>query len=380
VPMRGLVRLTNAWLTVWEQARGRRQRRARYPRNGEAGVSGRVGVEPVATVVILNWQRPANVRAILDCYVAYRQVAEIIVWNNNSGQTFAYDHPKVRVIHSAELGLNTRWAAALLAGCGCVIVADDDLISDEATIEGLIESYRHDPDRAYTLQGRNPTPANEYALHVEDVREPTEAMMHLTRLTCLGRGRGGAWNCPGERMVNQETPARRLRILCVCSASHWGGNEQWLSLAMAELAKRHEVYLCCGASELAARFSPGIEAFRAPLRGLWDIVTIRRLGRFVRERGIELIIATKRTEYLVCGALSRILGIKNVLRLGITRRPWIPIWHRLVYGYLNDGIIVNAERIKKTLLDHLPIRPAKVRTIRNGVAEIRPIPEPPARG
>jgi glycosyltransferase involved in cell wall biosynthesis len=184
---------------------------------------------------------------------------------------------------------------------------------------------------------------------------------------------------PGERMVNQETPARRLRILCVCSASHWGGNEQWLALAMAELAKRHEVYLCYGAAELAARFGPGIEAFRAPLRGLWDIVTIRRLGRFVRERGIELIIATKRTDYVVCGTLSRILGVKNVLRLGITRRPRMPIWHRLVYGYLNDGIIVNAERIRETLLDHLCIRPAKLRTIRNGVAVRQPRPEPPAR-
>jgi glycosyltransferase involved in cell wall biosynthesis len=184
---------------------------------------------------------------------------------------------------------------------------------------------------------------------------------------------------PGERLVNQETPARRVRILCVCSACHWGGNEQWLSLAMAELAKRHEVYLCYSAAELASRFGSGIEAFRAPLRGLWDIVTIRRLGRFVRERRIELIIATKRTDYVVCAALSRILGIKNVLRLGITRRPWMPIWHRLVYGYLNDGIIVNAERIRETLLDHLRIRPAKVRTIRNGVAVRRPRPEPPAR-
>ena len=184
---------------------------------------------------------------------------------------------------------------------------------------------------------------------------------------------------PGKRLLNQETSARRLRILCVCSASHWGGNEQWLSLATAELAKRHEVYVCYGAAELASRFAPGIEAFQAPLRGLWDIVTIRRLGRFVRERGIELIIATRRTDYVVCGALSRILGIRNVVRLGITRRPWIPIWHRLVYGYLNDGIIVNAERTRKTLLHHLPIRPDKVRTIRNGVAVMRPLPEPPAR-
>jgi glycosyltransferase involved in cell wall biosynthesis len=148
---------------------------------------------------------------------------------------------------------------------------------------------------------------------------------------------------------------------------------------MAELAKRHEIHLCYGAAELASRFGPGIETFGAPLRGLWDIITIRRLARFMQERDIKLIIATKRTDYLVCGALSRILGIKNVLRLGIARRPWIPIWHRLIYGYLNDGIIVNAERIRETLLDHLPIRPVKVRTIRNGVAVSRPIPEPAAR-
>jgi Glycosyl transferase family 64 domain len=185
--MKGLVTLANAWLTVWEQARGRRQRPVLLARNGDAGVSGRAGVEPAATVVILNWQRPANVRAILDTYVAYRRVSQIIVWSNNDGETFTYYHPKVRLILSAELGLNTRWAAALLAENDCVIVADDDLIADESTIEGLIENYRHDPDRAYTLHGRNPTPANDYSLHVEHVREPTEAMMHLTRLTCLAR-------------------------------------------------------------------------------------------------------------------------------------------------------------------------------------------------
>src|SRR5260370_9979669 len=108
MPMRGLVTLTNAWLTVWEQARGRRQRPARLPRNGEAGVSGRVGVEPVATVVILNWQRPANVPGILDSYVAHRRHSQIIGWNNNEGETFTYHHPKVPLIHSPRLVLNTH--------------------------------------------------------------------------------------------------------------------------------------------------------------------------------------------------------------------------------------------------------------------------------
>ena len=73
------------------------------------------------------------------------------------------------------------------------------------------------------------------------------------------------------------------------------------------------------------------------------------------------------------------MGIKNVLRLGIIRRPWMPIWHRLVYGRLNHGIIVNADGIREVLLDYLPIKPAKVRTIRNGIAVRRPRPQPPAQ-
>lgn len=185
--MRTLVALANACLTVWEQARGGQKRPSRLPRNGDMANSERAAAEVVATVVILNWRRPFNVRAILDRYTRYRRIGEIIVWNNNAQGPFAYDHPKVRLVQSAELGLNTRWAAALLAAYPCVIVADDDLIADEDTIERLIDSYRRDPDRAYTLHGRNPKPNNEYALHLEHVREPTEAVMHLTRLTCLAR-------------------------------------------------------------------------------------------------------------------------------------------------------------------------------------------------
>ncbi len=109
------------------------------------------------------------------------------MWNNNPDLPFTYDHAKVRWVNSSELGLNTRWAAALLASHGCIIVADDDLIADEETIDQLIEWCRRDPDRVYTLHGRNPTPDNEYAVHVDHVREPTEAVMHLTRLACLDR-------------------------------------------------------------------------------------------------------------------------------------------------------------------------------------------------
>ena len=184
--MRLLVGLANGLLTLWEQARGRRRH------VDQTGSIGPGGSRPplhgaVATVIILNWRRCANVRAILDTYTRYRRVAEIIVWNNNPDLTFTYSHPKVRSVNSDELGLSTRWAAALLASHGCIIVADDDLIAEEDTIDRLIEWWQRDPDRVYTLHGRNPTAGNDYGVHVDHVRQPTEAVMHLTRLACLDR-------------------------------------------------------------------------------------------------------------------------------------------------------------------------------------------------
>lgn len=185
--MNPLVGLANGLLTLWEQARGRWRRNAGQPASDRADGSRCSPGTSVATIVLLSWQRPSNVRTILDAYTRYRRVAEIIVWNNNPDLAFTYDHAKVRVINSSELGLNTRWAAALLASHACIIVADDDLIADEDTIDRLIEWRQRDPDRVYTLHGRNPTPDNEYAEHVDRVRQPTEAVMHLTRLACLDR-------------------------------------------------------------------------------------------------------------------------------------------------------------------------------------------------
>src|SRR5262249_20988375 len=75
-----LIALTNGLLTLWEQARGWRRR---FGSAGPARGGGPAADGPVATVVLLNWQRPSNVRTILDAYTRYRRVAEIIVWNNN---------------------------------------------------------------------------------------------------------------------------------------------------------------------------------------------------------------------------------------------------------------------------------------------------------
>ena len=97
-----------ACFTLWEQARGRRRRHAALRRPAEPDGSRRAHDGPVATVVLLSWQRPSNVRTILDAYTRYRRIAEIIVWNNNPDLPFTYDHAKVRLGRTAASWGSTR--------------------------------------------------------------------------------------------------------------------------------------------------------------------------------------------------------------------------------------------------------------------------------
>jgi glycosyltransferase involved in cell wall biosynthesis len=53
--------------------------------------------------------------------------------------------------------------------------------------------------------------------------------------------------------------------------------------------------------------------------------------------------------------------------LGIVRKMKWPGWHRLVYDRLNDGIIVNAHRIKNELLTYSWMRNHPVKVIYNGI-------------
>jgi hypothetical protein len=140
-----------------------------------------------ASVVILNWRRPRNVHTILDAYVAHSRIDDIIVWNDNPEAHFAYAHPKVRCINSYDFGLNSRWLGCLAARHDCVILNDDDILCDEQTLTDFIECHRRDPDRPYTLHGRNPDEQNRYATYVVPKDGPLECDILLTRAACIDR-------------------------------------------------------------------------------------------------------------------------------------------------------------------------------------------------
>jgi hypothetical protein len=143
------------------------------------------------TIVLLSWSRPGNIDKIITTYHHYGCVEEIIIWNNNPAVCIHNTLPKVKVINgNQDLGLNTRFAAALMSQNRCVIVHDDDLMLSENNIIGLIKGFETDYTRIYTYEGRNLIGgAYNYSgqCRIEKVLEPTEADVALTRATCFDK-------------------------------------------------------------------------------------------------------------------------------------------------------------------------------------------------
>lgn len=125
------------------------------------------------TVILLNFNRPDNIRYIVDNMLTYKNVAEIIVVSNNPNNSFSYPNVKVVVLdmmaYEDDLGVAVRFKACLLAMNWHILIADDDLMVTEAGLSNLLgarhehpwsivgfwgRDYNHsDPDYAYVESG-----------------------------------------------------------------------------------------------------------------------------------------------------------------------------------------------------------------------------------
>ena len=160
-----------------------------------------------------------------------------------------------------------------------------------------------------------------------------------------------------------------MKILFVCSANVWGGNEKWTSMAISQLRKKNEVFLCYKSEDLSEKFGAGLRKFKAPFRNYTDIITFYKIFTFVKKHKIDIIVSTKKKEYFICGVIAKLVRIKNVLRLGSVRELDKPIWHNIVYDKLNHGMIVNAHRIKQNLLKYKFMHHEKIKVIYNGILQ-----------
>lgn len=156
-----------------------------------------------------------------------------------------------------------------------------------------------------------------------------------------------------------------MKYLFLNSAGVWGGNEKWAHMAATSLAKENPVFIAYKNAVVGDRYS--IEKIKLPFRFSYDPATIVPLINFVNKNGIDVIIPTKKRDYVIAGIVARKCRKKNVLRLGIVRKLGQNPYKNFVYNTLSHGIIVNAQRIKDVLLDSPFISEEKIRVIYNGL-------------
>src|SRR5690606_2725962 len=86
--------------------------------------------------------------------------------------------------NSRDLGLSTRFAAALLCENEAVLIIDDDNIFHKGELEKLYTHWLADPTVLHGKHGRRPRVDNTYA---EDVRGEDECPIVLTRVLMMHR-------------------------------------------------------------------------------------------------------------------------------------------------------------------------------------------------
>jgi hypothetical protein len=144
------------------------------------------------TVVIMNWKRPEGVVDIASCVSRYRRVKEVIVFNNNADDQIVSfldkaleNSPSVTICHSArDMGLHSRFAAALLAKTDRIIIQDDDMMLTETGTELLLRRLDAEPDVLHGPYAAWSTESNYY-----DKTRPVAGGVAASRapilLTCI---------------------------------------------------------------------------------------------------------------------------------------------------------------------------------------------------
>jgi len=121
------------------------------------------------TVVMLNWERPANTAKLSLHYSKMAAVRQVIVADCNpkhSQEPFPIPASDnfVYCRFTADTGLVTRFAAAALARTELVLLADDDIVLPEETVNSMLKaSLLCNSDHLVGVFGRCPQTDGEYS-------------------------------------------------------------------------------------------------------------------------------------------------------------------------------------------------------------------------
>jgi hypothetical protein len=109
------------------------------------------------TMIIMNWKRPQMVEHIVAAYSEYAVIGDIVVWNNNPDSPLDLSqHPNLKTVTCKhDAGLDSRWAAGVLADQEHLLIHDDDLLLTETALRLIFRHYLRRPHLCHGICGRN---------------------------------------------------------------------------------------------------------------------------------------------------------------------------------------------------------------------------------
>jgi glycosyltransferase involved in cell wall biosynthesis len=175
-----------------------------------------------------------------------------------------------------------------------------------------------------------------------------------------------------------------LNILFVNSSRMWGGNEKWtLRAAETLLARGHRVLMAVRDRDIwRGHAHAAVPQVVLPFLNDADVRTIFALRRLIRSHRADIFLPTRSRDYWLGGFANLGLPARYVMRMGITRDLRNTIKERLRYGAFPDGIVVNAEAVRQSLIRYPWVKADRVRVIYNGVdatttnSEMPPLKQP----
>jgi glycosyltransferase involved in cell wall biosynthesis len=136
---------------------------------------------------------------------------------------------------------------------------------------------------------------------------------------------------------------------------------------MQAVSKQQRLFYIGISEALVTQFGQLEGSATLALRSYFDVHTFTQLKQFIIANQIEIIVSTKKKEYFMCGIIARQLGLKHIIRLGVSRKMNIPFWHKLNYRTLNDGLIVNAHYLKRELQKNKLFNGHPIHVLYNGI-------------
>jgi len=161
-----------------------------------------------------------------------------------------------------------------------------------------------------------------------------------------------------------------FRLVAVCAATEWGGNEKWFLRTCEGLAARGAVV------DIVVRIpesyvahmrdpSPQLRLHSLPFRGDGDLYSLARLVAYSFKA--DIMLASKERGFLLGGLAGRTTGGPVVRRHGVVRALRDKLSDRMRYGRLPAALIVNAEEIRDTLRREPWMESKSIHVMYNGV-------------